>query len=100
MKKLKERWNLTSNRQLAVVFIVFAITGSVSARLAAPLTEWIGITKEMGWYLYWPIRLVIILPIYKVLLITFGWLFGEFEFFWWFLKKMLKSMGLKFLFKE
>ncbi|HBY67507.1 MAG TPA: diacylglyceryl transferase [Flavobacteriaceae bacterium] len=96
MRKLKQRWNITSNWQLTVIFIVFAITGSTSAKLAAPLTEAIGITEDSGWYIYWPIRILIIFPAYQVLLVFFGWLFGEFHFFWNFEKKMLRSMKLGF----
>ncbi len=100
MKKLKARWGIHSNWQLTVIFIVFAITGSTSAKFAGPLTDAVGITKEMGWYIYWPVRLLIILPIYQVLLVFFGWLFGEFAFFWDFEEKMLRSMGLGFLLKK
>lgn len=100
MKKLKQRWNIQSNWQLFVIFLVFAITGSSAAKLAKPLTEFFGIGKEMGWYIYWPFRILIILPIYKVLLVFFGWVFGEFKFFWNFAKKMLRSMGLGFLVKK
>ncbi|MCT8340374.1 diacylglyceryl transferase [Flavobacteriaceae bacterium TK19130] len=98
MKKLKERWNIQSNWRLTVVFIVFAVTGSTSAKFAGPVTDLIGIHEEIGWYIYWPIRLLVIFPVYQILLVSFGWLFGEFEFFWKFEKKMLKAMGLKFLF--
>ena len=98
MKKLKERWGIDSNFQIIMIFIVFAITGSVSAKLAAPLTEFIGIAKEnvSGW-IYWPIRILLIFPIYQVLLVFFGWLFGQHKFFWAFEKKMLKRLGLGFL---
>lgn len=98
MEKLKKRWGIESNFQIIIIFIVFAITGSVSAKLAAPLTELIGITKESvsGW-VYWPIRILLIFPIYQVLLVFFGWLFGQFKFFWAFEKKMLKRLGLGFL---
>lgn len=97
MKKLKERWQIETNWQLTVIFIVFAITGSTSAKFAAPLTDWIGITREMGWYIYWPVRIIVIFPLYQVLLVSFGWLFGEFSFFWEFEKKMLRAMKLGFL---
>ena len=100
MKKLKQRWNITSNWQLTVIFIVFALTGSTSAKFAGPLTEAIGLTKEAGWYIYWPVRIIIIFPIYQVLLVFFGWLFGEYTFFWNFEKKMLRSMKLGFLLKN
>ena len=87
MKKLKARWGVTSNFQLVVIFIVFAITGSVSAYLSKPFTNYIGLTSEnLGW-LYLPIRLIAIFPIYQVLLVLFGFIFGQFEFFWAFEKK-------------
>ncbi|MDC8003983.1 diacylglyceryl transferase [Aureisphaera galaxeae] len=100
MNKLKQRWGITSNWQLTVIFIVFAITGSTSAKFAGPLTDAVGITREMGWYIYWPVRILIILPIYQVLLVFFGWLFGEYAFFWNFEKKMLRGMGLGFLVRK
>ncbi|WP_350288636.1 DUF6787 family protein [uncultured Croceitalea sp.] len=95
MEKLKQRWGIESNFQIVIIFIVFAITGSVSAKLAAPLTELIGITKEnvSGW-IYWPVRILLIFPLYQVLLVFFGWLFGQHKFFWAFEKKMLRRLGL------
>ena len=100
MKKLKERWNLKSNGQVLIVFLVFAITGSSAAKLAQPVTELFEIKREMGWYIYWPFRILIIFPIYQVLLVFFGWVFGQFEFFWTFEKRMLRSLGLGFLLKK
>jgi len=100
MKKLKERWQIETDWQLFVVFLVFAVTGSTAAKFAGPITELIGLTKEMGWYIYWPVRILIIFPIYQVLLVFFGWLFGEFKFFWNFEKRMLRYTGLGFLVKE
>ena len=100
MKKLKQRWKIDSNTQLFIILLVFAITGSSAAKLAEPITEFFGIEKEMGWYVYWPFRILIVLPIYKVLLVFFGWVFGQFVFFWNFEKKMLRSMGLGFILKK
>lgn len=100
MKRLKERWNIDSNTQLTIIFIVFALTGSTSAKFAGPLTEAVGIYESTGWYIYWPVRILIIFPIYQVLLVFLGWLFGEFSFFYTFEKKMLRSMKLGFLLKE
>ena len=100
MKRLKERWGVTSNWHLTVIFIVFAITGSTAAKFAAPITDMIGVTKEMGAWIYWPTRILIIFPAYQVLLVFFGWLFGEYTFFWGFEKKMLRHLGLSFLFQK
>ena len=100
MNRLKQRWGITSNFQLVIIFLVFAITGSSSAWLSKPFCELLGITKEDfgGWFTL--IRLIIIFPIYQVLLVAIGTLFGQFRFFWNFEKKMLKSMGLGVLFKD
>lgn len=100
MKKLKERWNIGSNWQLVSILLVFAITGTTSAKLATPATHFLGVNIELGWYIYWPIKLIIMTVIYQILLLFFGWLFGEFSFFLEFEKKMLRSMRLGFLIKE
>lgn len=97
MKKLKERWGITSNFQLVIVFIVFAITGSLSAYLSKPFTNFIGLTKENLGGFFLPVRLIAIFPIYQVLLVLIGFIFGQFTFFWWFEKKMLRGMKLGFI---
>ncbi len=98
MKKLKERWNVTSNFQIAVIFIVFAITGYSSLQLAKPFLALVGIpeTFQPHW-LYRVLRLVLIFPIYQVLLVFVGLLFGQFKFFWEFEKKMLNRLKLGFI---
>ncbi|GAL01543.1 hypothetical protein JCM19314_1326 [Nonlabens ulvanivorans] len=94
--KLINKWNIKNRWEMIAIFIVFAITGSASARLSAPLLEVIGIDRDSmsGWF-FWPLRLIIIFPIYQVLLVVMGWVFGQFEFFWAFEKKMLARFGLK-----
>ena len=100
MQNLKERWGIQSNFQLTVIFIVFAITGSASAWLSKPFCIWLGILKEDFGFWFTPIRLLLIFPIYQVLLVFIGFIFGQFKFFWSFEKKMLRKMGLGFLFKD
>ena len=105
MEKLKQRWGIHSNFQVIVICVVFAITGSSSVYVAKPFLQWIGLAREafpegtIGGFLYWALRILLIFPFYQVLLVIFGWLFGQFKFFWNFEKKMLLRMGLGFLFK-
>ena len=47
----------------------------------------LGITKEDLGLWFTPIRLLLIFPIYQVLLVWIGFLFGQFKFFWAFEKK-------------
>jgi hypothetical protein len=97
MQGLKKRWGIRSNLQLTIIFIVFALTGSASAWLSRPFCLWLGITKEDIGFWFTPVRLLMIFPIYQILLVFIGTLFGQFEFFWAFEKKMLRSMRLGFL---
>jgi uncharacterized ion transporter superfamily protein YfcC len=100
MEKLKRRWGIESNFQIVIIFIVFALTGSASAKLAAPLTEFLGLHQDTtNAWLYWSARIFLIFPVYQLLLVAFGWLFCQFDFFWNFEKKMLHRLGLGFLFK-
>ncbi len=93
IEKLKLRWGITSNWQVLIIFIVFGITGSSSLRVATPILGFLGISSgSMSPYLYWPLRVIIIFPVYQVLLLIFGTLCGQFQFFWNFEKKMMTRM--------
>lgn len=101
MKKLKDRWGIKSNYQFAVVLLVFILTGSSSAYVTKPILGFLGITKDTVPYIaYLFLKIVLIFPVYQVLLVSFGFVFGQFKFFWNFEKKMLKMIGLGFLFKK
>jgi len=102
MDKLKKRWGIESNWAIIAILVVFAINGSFAAWVAKPVTNFFGITPETinpSW-LYLPIRILLIFPIYQLTLPIVGWLFGQFKFFWNFEKKFLTRVGLGFLFKK
>ena len=98
MNNFKERWNIKSNGQLFAIIVIFAITGSSAAYLSRPILATFGISKETvsGWE-YYPLYILLIFPVYQVLLVSFGFIFGQFAFFWNFEKKMLRSCGLGFI---
>ena len=100
MRKLKEKWKIKSNFQLVIILIVFSITGSVAVLTAKPLLDFAGIDQNtLSSWVFWPIRILIIFPIYQVLIVVIGTLFGQFKFFWNFEKKMLVRLGFK-IFKQ
>lgn len=101
MEKLKKHWGIESNWALLAVFIVFAINGSFAAWVAKPITAFLGLSPEsVTPWLYYPLRILLIFPIYQATLPLVGWLFGQFKFFWAFEKKFLSRIGFGFLFKE
>lgn len=96
MEKFKEKWNITSNFQLIIIFIVFSVTGSLSLLVSGPLLDFLYIKQDLlSPFIFWPLRILIVFPIYQVLILIVGTLFGQFHFFWSFEKKMLSRIGLK-----
>ena len=101
MEKLKKRWGIKTNWYVIAIFIVFAINGSFAAWVAKPVTNFFGLSPEtLNPWLYWPLRILLIFPIYQLTLPIVGWVFGEFTFFLAFEKKFLGRLGLGFLFKK
>lgn len=93
-KKLEGKWIVNQRWEMIRIFIVFAITGSSSVFVGRPIMKLIGITKEnLNPLLYWVLFIIIGLIFYQILLVFFGWLFGQGKFFWEFEKKMLKRFG-------
>ena len=81
---------------IIIIMIVFAITGSLTLFLSNYLLIVLNITKEsMNIYIFWSLRVLIIFPIYQILLIIIGTLFGQFNYFWSFEKKFLRRIGIK-----
>lgn len=106
MEKLKKRWGISSTWQVFIIFVVFGITGSSSVYVAKPVLELLGLARTdfspdfwWGGFMYYTLRILLIFPFYQVLLVCYGWLFGQFKFFWEFEKAMLSRMGLAKLLK-
>ena len=80
--------------QLIIIFIVFGITGSLSVVLGKYVLINIFGESFLNNDYYWFLRLILIFPIYQVLLIIVGALFGQFRYFWEIEKKILIKMKL------
>ncbi|GGH00007.1 hypothetical protein GCM10011416_18130 [Polaribacter pacificus] len=101
MEKLKKRWGLKSNKQVLIILLVFSITGYSSLVIAKPILELVGLNQEStNPWIYRPLRILLIFPFYQFLIVAYGWLFGQFDFFWAFEKKMLKRIGFARFIKD
>lgn len=100
-KKLENRWLVNHRWEFIAIFLCFAITGSTAGKLSDPIMSVIGMSQEncTGW-VYWPVRILLIFPIYQVLLLFFGYIFGQYSFFKEFVIKMMSRMGLGSLVKK
>jgi hypothetical protein len=99
--KLYKRWKVTARWELIAMFLVFAVTGSSAGRLSNPLMEIIGLERSItNSWIYWPVRILLMFPIYQLLLVIFGWIFGQYSFFITFAITMASRMGFGFLFQN
>lgn len=96
-EKLKKRWQIQSNFQIVVILVVFAITGFSAVYAKELIFDWLGVDPEWPLWVRTIIWLITILPAYNVLLLFYGVVFGQGEFFWRFVKK---SVGRLFQLKK
>lgn len=96
-ERLKSKWNVQSNFQLLIICVVFAITGSASLWVSKPVLNWVGLNDDVRPIIRIPLRILMIFPVYQVMLIIVGTLFGQQAFFlglmkkWWRIKDRNKN---------
>ena len=96
MQKVRNLFKVNTNIQLLKVNIVFAVTGTLSVYFAGVIINFIGLNPDIiGIYVYWILRIMLLIPVYQILLIIVGSFFGEFTYFWRIEKKMLGRLGIK-----
>lgn len=93
IEKLKKRWNVKNGWDVLIILIVFACTGFSILYIKRAFFELIGLTETSPAWLRWTVNIIIILPLYQVVLLIWGWIFGKFSFFLEFEKRMLSRIG-------
>jgi hypothetical protein len=88
INKLKSRWSVGSAWQVVVILLVFACTGFTVFFLKRPLFAYLfnGAPRPIWASVF---DYILVLPFYNVLLLLYGFIFGQFRFFWDFEKKFL-----------
>ena len=92
INKIKIKWGIKSNFQLLIIFLVFGVTGSTSVWVSKPILDFVGLDQSaVSALVYWPVRIIIIFPVYQALLLIIGSIFGQSKFFKNFIKKMFQK---------
>ena len=94
IQKVLKIFKVNSINRLIIIFIVFAITGSLSVILGEYVLLIFFSDDVVKDFFYWVIRILIIFPLYQILLIIIGSIFGEFKYFWSIEKKILKRLKI------
>ena len=80
-EKLLKLFKVENYLRLFIVFTVFGITGSLSVALGKYVLISIFSSEIVNNQFFWLIRILLIFPLYQILLIIVGTLFGEFRYF-------------------
>ena len=98
MSSFKERWNINSNWQVFVIIVVFAFL-QVSTSAFSFKTHIISDRHNkytVSLWIYYPLYILLIFPVYQIFGL-FGFIFGQFKFFWAFEKKCCEVLKLVLL---
>lgn len=94
LDRLKDRWKVGSVLQVIIILVVFACTGFTVLLLKRPLFSYLygdGNVPVWASVVYY----ILILPVYNVFLLFYGFVFGQFQFFWNFEKRFFSRFARK-----
>ena len=89
IEKLKSRWNVKNGWQVIIILVVFACTGFTVMFLKKPILTFLAGEQgktTLATVLYY----IFILPLYNIILLAYGFIFGQFQFFWQFEKRFME----------
>jgi hypothetical protein len=91
IRQLQSRWKVNNGFQITIILMVFACTGFTVFAVKNSLLGLLFVEGPPPWarILYY----AVILPVYNILLLFYGFLFGQFDFFWDFEKRSLKKIS-------
>lgn len=90
MDRLATRWNVSPTRVL-IILLVFACTGTTVLFLKRPIVAFFAGDGDQP-LLFSILYYILILPVYNAILLVYGFLFGQFTFFWEFEKRFFRRM--------
>jgi hypothetical protein len=92
--RLQKRWKVESLLQVVIILVVFACTGFTVLFLKRPLFNYLYEGADIPWWAS-VVYYVFILPIYNVILLFYGFIFGQFRFFWNFERRLFARLFSK-----
>ena len=82
VNRLKKKWNIERNVDFFVIMLVFSIAGMTIVFERRPLFHMFGIKATTPFWIKFFVWLAVVFPSYQINLIIFGFLMGQFDFFW------------------
>ena len=92
IERLRRKWGLSSYLQVALILLVFSLTGMTVLWLRKFLFSWLGFDDQTQFWIKSITYLIFIFPAYQVLILVYGSIFGQFRFFWEKERQLLKAL--------
>ena len=89
--RMQERWGVGLGGAAAIL-LAFSLAGMTTLWLKGPVVGLLLPRAAPGW-VQWAIYLIVMLPLYQLLLLGYGTLLGQFDFFWSKLKAVGRLVG-------
>ena len=99
LQRLQTKWQLKSLTQVLLVLLVFACTGTTILFIKNPILAIFGIERGGG-FMNTLAYLLLVLPLYQIMLLIYGFIFGQFRFFWEKEKQLVQRIGRGFYRKK
>lgn len=93
VKRLMTKWNVHTMWDFLAILVVFSLAGMSVVYVRKPFFHLIGIEKETPFVIKFFCWLLIVFPSYQLGLLAFGFLLGQFGFFWEKEKQMCRGMA-------
>lgn len=90
VKRLGARWGVSTSK-VFLILLVFACTGLTVMFLKRPIVAFFAGEGDQP-LLFSILYYMLILPIYNLILLIYGFIFGQFQFFWEFEKRFFRRM--------
>ncbi|WP_338392801.1 DUF6787 family protein [Fulvitalea axinellae] len=82
INKMKKRWGVESTWSVIAILIVFSLTGMTVVRLRKVLFGVIGFDDATPFWIKTVTYILCVFPMYQGLILVYGFIFGQFAFFW------------------
>ena len=94
IERFKRKHEIATTADLVLVFSTFSLAGSTVGFTVRYLLHdlFFALPKVPTW-IYIPTYIAVALPIYQGLLLVYGFLLGQFSFFWKRFEKLRSAMG-------
>lgn len=99
-EKLKKQWDVQSDFQVAVILVVFAVSGFSTLYVHRFINLILSIVDKDQFWIKLFVFILIILPIYTLLSYLWGIVFGQRKFFTRFIKLKIKILSGNRIYKH